>query len=58
MRKFVLVEIIASKENGHRQELELERILMKSLQQDKKEVTFENSLNCVVLKIGQGINLA
>lgn len=38
MRKFVLVEIMASKENGHRQELELERILMKSLQ-DKKEVT-------------------
>lgn len=38
MRKFILVEIMASKENGHWQELELERILMKSLQQDKKEV--------------------
>lgn len=58
MRKFVLVEIMASKEKGHRQELEPDRIPMKSLQDKKGRDCFENSFNCVVLKIGQGIKLA
>lgn len=46
------------KENGHLQELELELILIKSFQQNKKESDcFSNSFNCIVLKIGQGIKL-
>lgn len=57
MRKFVLVEIMASKEKGHRQELEPERILMKSLQDKKEGIVLKTALT-VVLKIGQGIKLA